>query len=53
MLPRSLLNLSLLKETNRDLFGPGGKRVAEETQRSSADDHNFDHHHEHRGPAAV
>lgn len=50
----TLLNLSLLKETNRDLFGPGGKRVAEEAHHQSSDDHDFEHERNvHRGPGAV
>jgi hypothetical protein len=50
----TLLNLSLLKETNRDLFGPGGKRVAEEAHHSQTDDHDYDHERNvHRGPGAV
>lgn len=51
----TLLNLSLLKETNRDLFGPGGKRVAEEAQHhSQTDDHDHDYERNvHRGPGNV
>jgi hypothetical protein len=49
---RRLLNLTLLKETNRDLFGGGGKRVAEEAQHhQSSDDHDFEHERNvHHGP---
>ena len=52
---RRLLNLTLLKETNRDLFGGGGKRVAEEAQHhQSSDDHDYEHERNvHRGPGAV
>jgi hypothetical protein len=48
----TLLNLTLLKETNRDLFGGGGKRVAEEAQHhQSTDDRDFEHERNvHHGP---
>lgn len=52
---RRLLNLTLLKETNRDLFGGGGKRVAEEAQHhQSSDDRDYEHERNvHHGANAV